>query len=249
MNNDILKLVRQKRKLWKEAKLSCYNDKMGAYKTMEKKCVSCAKHSFERNLARKAKSKLKAFHAYLNSKKANRIGITHIQDQDGILHSDNLRQAKILNNYFSSVFVNEDVDGIRAMYNGVGPPQMDDFNIAQNEVQDILQNLKVVSAPGPDGFHPRILVEASEKISLPLALIYNKSHVTGEVPEDWRCANVMPVFKKGRKSDPSNYRPISLTSIICKVLERILKVKILEHLERNDLIRKSQHGFMHTGIL
>ena len=71
-----------------------------------------------------------------------------------------------------------------------------------------------------------------------------KSLNTGEVPRDWRSANVMPIFKKGSRSVPGNYRPVSLTSVCCKVMEQVLKDSIVEHLNRNGLIRKSQHGFM-----
>ena len=71
-----------------------------------------------------------------------------------------------------------------------------------------------------------------------------KSLNTGVVPRDWRTANVTPIFKKGSRSAPGNYRPVSLTSVCCKVMEQILKDEIVEHLERNSLMGKSQHGFM-----
>jgi len=67
---------------------------------------------------------------------------------------------------------------------------------------------------------------------------------TGGVPEDWKSANVTPIFKKGAKSEPGNYRPVSLTSICCKLLESILRDVLMDHLERNKLINQSQHGFM-----
>ena len=64
-----------------------------------------------------------------------------------------------------------------------------------------------------------------------------------QVPTDWKHANVTPIFKKGDKSDPGNYRPISLTSQICKVLESILRDNIVNHLSTHTLLLKSQHGF------
>ena len=67
---------------------------------------------------------------------------------------------------------------------------------------------------------------------------------TGEIPEDWRKANVTPIFKKGTKGDPGNYRPVSLTSVPCKLLESIIKDKLLHHLMANKLIKDTQHGFM-----
>jgi hypothetical protein len=67
---------------------------------------------------------------------------------------------------------------------------------------------------------------------------------TGEIPQEWRTAKVTPIFKKGAKGDPGNYRPVSLTSVPCKILESIVKDRIMDHLMENKLIRESQHGFM-----
>ena len=71
-----------------------------------------------------------------------------------------------------------------------------------------------------------------------------KSLNTGVVPRDWRTANVAPIFKKGSRSSPGNYRPVSLTSVTCKVMEQIVKDAIVDHLDQNRLMRKSQRGFM-----
>ena len=86
-------------------------------------------------------------------------------------------------------------------------------------VQKYLDRKKVDKAPGPDGTHPQILKELSSVISKPLFLIFRDSLMTGMVPLDWRRASVVPIFKKGPKSLPSNYRPVSLTSILGKILE------------------------------
>ena len=80
-------------------------------------------------------------------------------------------------------------------------------------------------------------------MSLPLCMIFKKSLDEGVVPLDWRAANVVPLYKKGSKNLPSNYRPVSLTSVICKILESIIKDAISTHLESNSLIKSIQHGF------
>jgi hypothetical protein len=77
-----------------------------------------------------------------------------------------------------------------------------------------------------------------------LTTIFNKSLQTGTVPADWKEANVTPIFKKGSKTAPENYRPVSLTSVSCKVLESLIKDEMLNHLKKHKLIRKSQHGFL-----
>ena len=75
-------------------------------------------------------------------------------------------------------------------------------------------------------------------------MIFNKSISEGKVPDDWKCANITPVFKKGPKGKPGNYRPISLTSILCKVFESFMKDLLLNHLISNNILRLSQHGFL-----
>jgi len=71
---------------------------------------------------------------------------------------------------------------------------------------------------GPDGIHPRVLRELAEELAKPLSIIYQRSWLTWEVPDDWRMASVTPIYKKGRKEDPRNYRPLSLTSVLGKIM-------------------------------
>uniref|UniRef100_K7EWB4 Reverse transcriptase domain-containing protein n=1 Tax=Pelodiscus sinensis TaxID=13735 RepID=K7EWB4_PELSI len=103
--------------------------------------------------------------------------------------------------------------------------------------------LNVHKSMGPDLMHPRVLRELANVIKEPLAIIFEKSWRSGEIPDDWKKANVVPIFKKGKKDDPGNYRSVSLTSVPRKIMEGILKEPILRHLEERKVIRNSQHGF------
>ncbi|CAM5073433.1 unnamed protein product [Natator depressus] len=96
---------------------------------------------------------------------------------------------------------------------------------------------------GPDALHPRVLKELAALIAEPLAIIFKNSWRSGEVPDDWKKANVVPIFKKGKEEDPGNYRPVSLTSVPGKIMEQVLKESILKHLEERKVIRNSQHAF------
>ena len=91
--------------------------------------------------------------------------------------------------------------------------------------------------------HPRVLRELADVIAEPLSIIFERSWRTGEVPEDWRKAFVTPVFKKGKKEDPGNYRPVNLTSIPGKVMEQLILEVINKQVEEKKVIRSSQHGF------
>jgi len=100
---------------------------------------------------------------------------------------------------------------------------------------------------GPDEIHPRVLRELAEVIAEPLSIIYQCSLLTGEVPEVWRLANVNPIYKKGCREDPVNYRPVSLTAGPGKIMEQIVLREITRHMQVNRGIRPSQHGFTRAG--
>ena len=116
--------------------------------------------------------------------------------------------------------------------------------VTTRKVKDKIMALKPDSAPGPDGISGQLLQGLADEISPALAAIFSKSMEDGELPEDWRLANVTPIFKKGSRTKPENYRPVSLTSIPCKIMESIVKDGLMAHLEENSLMNPSQHGFM-----
>jgi len=114
-------------------------------------------------------------------------------------------------------------------------------------IYKLLKELHPEKAMGPDGMHPLVLRELRDVIAQPLQMIFTSSINTGIVPEVWKTAHVSAIFKKGPASarkDPGNYRPVSLTSVVCKLLEKIVKVWITDHMTRNDLFSRDQYGFM-----
>ena len=111
------------------------------------------------------------------------------------------------------------------------------------KIQEKLKGLKNFSAPGPDGLLSNVLKELSYELSFPLSILFNKCLSTGFVPTDWKRANVTPLFKKGSKTEASNYRPVSLTAILCRVMESLMKDNIYGFLHYHKLIRDTQHGF------
>ena len=245
-NHEILRLVRQKRAAWNRYKMFKNQNDFLFYKSLEKKVcktVKKAKHKHEVNIAKNAKSNPKLFYAYLNNKKRNKVQIGPLKNEDGTLSYDDAEKSHIFNSYYSKVFTQE---------NPLLPddpphsccPEMDDLIISRRRIMELLQESKSSSSPGPDEINQRILKEVAEEISYPLLLLYKKSFESSILPEDWKTAHVIPIFKKGSKTDPANYRPISLTSVVVKLFERIIKEGIMAHLIVNKLINPSQHGFM-----
>jgi len=88
-----------------------------------------------------------------------------------------------------------------------------------------------------------VLRELADVIDEPLSIIFEESWRTGEVLEDWRKASLTPIFKKGKKEDPGNYRPVSLTSIPGKMMEQLILEIIIKQVEEKEVMRRSQHGF------
>ncbi|KFQ38407.1 hypothetical protein N332_04966, partial [Mesitornis unicolor] len=103
-------------------------------------------------------------------------------------------------------------------------------------VSDLLHPLDIHKSMGPDGIHPKVLRWLAEVLAKPLPIIYQQSWLTGEVPVDWSLANVTLIYKKGRKKDPGNYRPVSLTSVPGKVMEQIILSAITRHMQDNRAI-------------
>ena len=104
-----------------------------------------------------------------------------------------------------------------------------------------MSNLDPHKAPSPDGIPPRLLKETSNSIAPVLTLIYKASLKQGKLPSDWKRAFVVPIFKKASRTDPSNYQPISLTCICCKLLEHIISSAISTQANHHNIICKQQH--------
>jgi hypothetical protein len=159
------------------------------------------------------------------------------------LHTSEVEKAHILNKYFISVGTND--DGVLPQ---IMTPQsnttLTSITFDPSDIYDILCNLDSKSAPGPDHFPPVLLISLAAFIAIPLSMAFSIIFDLGSIPDAWKSAIVRPIFKKGNSSTPSNYRPISLTSIFSKVFESIIKRALLRFLNSSSQISVHQHGFL-----
>ncbi|GAB0176329.1 mitochondrial enolase superfamily member 1 [Grus japonensis] len=155
------------------------------------------------------------------------------------------RQTELLNAFFASVFTAKAIpQESQTLEVGKKVWRKEDFPFVQADwVRDHLGKFDIHKSMGPNGMHPQVLRELADVIAKPLSIISERSWRTGEVPEDWRKASVTPVFRKGKKEDLGNYRPVSLTSIPGKVMEQLILEVISKHVEEKKVIGSGQHGF------
>lgn len=201
----------------------------------------------QNNIAKYCKSNPKKFWNYINNKTKSHSKIddlSYMNDQGvQIVVSNDLDKANVLSEYFSSVF-NTDTSEILPPCNVKCSTIMDYITIDIEDVKKRLNNLNVYKSYGPDMLHPKILKELQNEIALPLKLIFECSLSTNTLPEDWKLGNITPIYKKGKKSCIQNYRPVSLTCVLCKVLESIIRDNIIRHFIKNNLFSSKQFGFI-----
>ena len=150
-------------------------------------------------------------------------------------------KAEIFNRQFKSVFTSEDPN--LPHESGSNIPPMPDITICPDGVEKLLKILGPNKATGLDNIGPRILQIAAEELAPALSLIFQRSLDTGDLPESWLQANISPIYKKGDRTLAENYRPVSLTSVCCKVLEHIIHSNIMHHFDTHSILTDKQHGF------
>ena len=150
-----------------------------------------------------------------------------LKHEDGSLITEDMDMAEELNKFFASVFTQEDITTVPVL-----EPETEktflNVEITELKVKNKIRELQENGAQGPDDISAKILELAVEQLVKPLCHIYRLSLTTGEIPNDWRHARVAPIYKKGPKGEAGNYRPVSLTSIPCRILESMIKDDLMK---------------------
>ena len=242
INNTIKRLARKKQRAWKKAKRTGEQQDWNRFKSLKKDTRrECRKayQGYVRSFIEEDSGK--HLWRFIKSKKTDTVGVAPLK-KNGLIHSTGKEKANILNDQFGSVFTNEDLDNLPDLGDSPFPP-MPDINITTDGVEKLLKKLNTRKAAGPDGIPCRLLQCVSKELAPALTTLFTKSLDSGQVPKDWRHALVQPIYKKGDRSNPANYRPISLTCVCCKLMEHIVRSHVTRHLETENILSDAQHGF------
>ena len=247
ITRHIKRLSNKKQRLYNRARHSGLQSDWLAYRDMKKLIQNECRKAHDKYVANMLTTSNdhanKRFWSYIKGKRNEHIGIPSLV-KDNQIFSDSISKANILNKQFSSVFNRDDDYSIPLPTLDCDPyPDLPDIQINPLGVANLLNELDPFKAPGPDGIPSKLLKETSANIAPLLTLIYRASLKQGKLPNDWKRAFVAPIFKKGSRTNPSNYRPISLTCICCKLLEHIISSAISTQANHYNIICKQQHGF------
>ena len=202
--------------------------------------------NYEKKIVANMKGNPKRFFNYLNSKRKIKQTVTAVKNSQGLLAESATETANILAESFASSFTKETSGPLP--YNCYTKCNTNDISdnlcISEEKVKEELDKLNHFKSMGPDKAHPKLLASLGEipEFVTALTVLYNRCFEEGKIPDIWKTANITPIHKKGSTTDASNYRPISLTSVVCKLYEKFIRSHIYDHVSMN--ISSKQHGFV-----
>ena len=247
MTKDALKKVKKKYSSW----IRYLNTKQGQdyaeycrHRNKAAFAIRRARKEFEQALAKDVRKNPKRVWNYMKSSQKMRSRIPNLKKEDKSLTETDEEIAEVLNKQYCSVFTDETLHNLPKFdLKELITDTLSNIDVSVTEVEKLLKNLPPRKASGLDGIQPSVLRNLSAVLAKPLQIIFQLSINQGVFPKAWLQAGVVPIFKKGSRSDPANYRPVSLTSVLCKILEKIVVKHIIQHVKANNFYSKTQHGF------
>ena len=185
------------------------------------------------------------FYKFVNSKLCSKTGIGPLQDEAGKYVLDDHGKASLLNDFFTGVgTVDDNSIPLFFVLSSSNINDLECIHFFVNKTYKCLSKLKANFSAGPDGVPPILYKKLSRCLFEPLTLLNRRIFSFGSLPSMWKKSIVIPLFKKGRSSDVSNYRPISVTCIACTIFETSIKEGILLHMCNSGLLNSNHHGFI-----
>ena len=240
-------MLERKKSLYKKAKkwgrVNDWTEYCALNNSLKKACNS-ARRQHIHNIAQdlQINGNPKSFWSYVNSIRKGTNDLVALKENNTTL-TDDLSIAENMNSYFSTVFTSESFTNF-SVFKIVVNSRLSSIICNTNEVLHILKNLNAYKSPGPDHLSPRVLKECAVEIAPSLCKLVNALFATGSVPYAWKQADIVPIHKKGPKTDRENYRQISLTSIACKVCEKIVKKRVINFWQSLGIFNPIQFGFL-----
>lgn len=243
----IVRAMRKKSILWRRYHSSKTMANKAAYSKQTEICKSLVfEYERSKELEVIKKSSIGAFYRYVNKRLIAKSGVGPLRPSasSDVIVTDDSTKASMLNEYFTSVFVSD--DGSFPDFNRRVPDNVfiDSISVTPDRILHFINMSKAGSSPGPDDVPMMFVKQFKFQLLQPLFVLCRYLTVSGQIPSDWKLANITPVLKNGLASDVSNYRPISLTSVFCKLFERVIHEQMLSYLLHNNLISSHQHGFL-----
>ena len=199
----------------------------------------------EANVIDQIKDNPKAFYSYANSFQKAKQNIGPLEDPvSKELKNGPREMADILQNQYVKVFSDPNTAIPRKLLNKSQPKaRICDIDFSAKEIEEAIDELQLHSASGPDDFPAIVLKRCKATLAAPLYQLWRSSLDSGIIPQYLVSQKIVPVFKKGSKTEAQNYRPVSLTSHVIKIFERVMRKFLVHWLEANNLLSKHQHGF------
>jgi hypothetical protein len=244
-NRSLRRKARLKQRLYNTAKLTGNKSHWAKFRACRKQMHQDLKSARETYYSdffeHTIEENPKRFWTHIKQLSNDNHGVADLKIGDEIIN-DERRKSNILNQQFTIVFTKENLENIPDV--GKDPkPNISHLQITIKGVVKQLCSLKPHKACGPDEIPPWFLKENSNEIAPMLTNIFQDSIDAGVLPSQWKKTNICAVFKKGSRSDPANYRPISLTCVACKILEHIVHSFVMKHLDKHSILTDLQHGF------
>ncbi len=249
-NSALKRSLKAKNKAWAlfDSQPSRFNFSLALERQEIFENLECkAKVKFERKLTQDLKNNSKGFYSYIRNGRKVKSVVTNLEKNDGTQTKSDKDTAECFSDAFSSVFVNEPYGPLpEECYS----PKVDNYeecgplDISEQDVYYQLKKLNIYKSMGPDDIHPKLIKCLADNplFVASLTMLYKKCIEGFAVPKMWKTANVIALHKKDSKKQALNYRPVSLTCILCKVYEQFIRNHVLNYVESR--IISNQHGFV-----
>ena len=243
---EMLQLRSKKLQLWHKLKTRPYDS---VIRTEYRLCVSKWRDITRKQILQTEEriiesNSLGAFYRHVNKRVTHRADIGVIIADNGDVLVDDRQKADAFNTYYASVGVidnNVTPHIARVLELTVG---IENIYISESDVLFAISRLKNNLSSGPDGFPPAFFLRLKHSLAAPLCALFTQLLSVAAVPDEWKTAIITPVFKKGDAASVSNYRPISLTCVLSKIMERIISYKLYQYFKAQNVLSAAQHGFM-----